>query len=93
MGCKDVFGSEVALMSQQLEEELETGRRDKEERRKQTKKVMPPGVCAGGGASDCYRLLEVFASTFVVWYSRESRDMFACDHGCRVETQGGCCLA
>lgn len=37
--CKDAFGKEVVLMNQQLEEEWETGRRDKEERRKITKKV------------------------------------------------------
>lgn len=38
-GCKDAFHVEVALLSTQLEEEWETGRRDKEERRKTTKKV------------------------------------------------------
>lgn len=44
--CKDAFSSEVILMNQQLEEEWETGRRDKEERRKITKKVSG-GMKAG----------------------------------------------
>lgn len=42
--CKDAFSNEVVLLNQQLEEEWETGRRDKEERRKVTKKVR---LCSG----------------------------------------------
>eukprot|EP00903_Cladosiphon_okamuranus_P020041 g18408.t1 len=38
-GFKDALSSEVVLMNQQLEEELEMGRRDKAERRKLTKKA------------------------------------------------------
>ncbi|CAM9614464.1 unnamed protein product, partial [Ectocarpus sp. 12 AP-2014] len=38
-GCKDAFNEEIALLNSQLEEEWETGRRDKEERRKITKKA------------------------------------------------------
>lgn len=38
-GCKDAFNEEMALLNSQLEEEWETGRRDKEERRKITKKA------------------------------------------------------
>ncbi|CAM9197469.1 unnamed protein product [Hapterophycus canaliculatus] len=38
-GCKDAFNIEVTLLNNQLEEEWETGRRDKEERRKITKKA------------------------------------------------------
>ncbi|CAM9499246.1 unnamed protein product [Scytosiphon promiscuus] len=38
-GCKDALNVEVALLNSQLEEEWETGRRDKEERRKVTKKA------------------------------------------------------
>lgn len=47
-GCKDALSSEVVLMNQQLEEELETGRRDKEERRKLTKKVVVSVGLSGG---------------------------------------------
>lgn len=39
VGCKEAFSKEVALLKSQLEEEWEAGRRDKEERRKITKKV------------------------------------------------------
>lgn len=46
--CKDTFNVEVSLLNTQLEEEWETGRRDKEERRKITKKV--------GGSGDEVRL-------------------------------------
>lgn len=42
--CKDTFANEVALLNRQLEEEWETGRRDKEERRKITKKVGRRGL-------------------------------------------------
>ncbi|CAM9615931.1 unnamed protein product, partial [Ectocarpus sp. 4 AP-2014] len=38
-GCKDAFNEEIALLNSQLEEEWETGRQDKEERRKITKKA------------------------------------------------------
>ncbi|CAN0156276.1 unnamed protein product, partial [Ectocarpus sp. 12 AP-2014] len=38
-GCKDAFNEDIALLNSQLEEEWETGRRDKEERRKITKKA------------------------------------------------------
>lgn len=38
-GCKDAFNEEMDLLNSQLEEEWETGRRDKEERRKITKKA------------------------------------------------------
>lgn len=48
--CKEAFSKEVALLNLQLEEEWETGRRDKEERRKITKKAswrrMGMGWCA-----------------------------------------------
>eukprot|EP00752_Nemacystus_decipiens_P013317 g11795.t2 len=37
--CNEAFSDELVLMNQQLEEEWETGRRDKEERRKITKKA------------------------------------------------------
>lgn len=46
VGCKEAFSKEVALLKSQLEDEWEAGRRDKEERRKITKKVGGGGVHA-----------------------------------------------